>query len=620
VWRGASPTPVAPADTPLARAARLQERTVDDFLEVETAQGLRKPVLASAWPLYENGRPVGAVAVHQDLSALHEADRSVRELFAIVEQTQDIVLITRRDGTIEYVNPAFEELTGYRRDEAVGQQPAILKSGEHGAGFYRDMWQVLLSGKPYAGVMASRKKNGDLYYESKTISPLRDASGRITHFVSTGKDITDSIRAETALRQHAVHQRTVALFGQRALAGGTLEELAQEAVKAVCSALNVRHSEVLMVTPDRQALALAAASAIDAALAEQVVPLTGACATALAFRANEPVVVEDYGADAAIAHPRFARSATLHSTLAMPLPGAQGPAGVLAVHASERRAFRTDERNFAQAMANALGVFVQRKAAEEQLRELNTMLEARIEERTHELADANRQLEAANEELNAFAYSVSHDLRGTLRRVQGFSNLVFDANRDKLDETSVRRLERIRSNAEHMGALVDDLLHLSRIARHKLARSHFDLSAMALSIAGALRERDAQRRADILIEPGLRAYGDQHLLRLALGNLLENAWKFTLRRECARIEVRREAAPVPTFFVRDNGAGFDARYAGKLFKPFERLHSDEDFEGSGIGLSIVQRAIAKHGGRAWGESRLGEGACFYFTLPGSEKA
>lgn len=253
---------------------------------------------------------------------------------------------------------------------------------------------------------------------------------------------------------------------------------------------------------------------------------------------------------------------------------------------------------------------------EEQLRRLNLELEARIDARTRELANANQELAAANAELDAFAYSVSHDLRGTLRRLQGFAALLLESNHDRLDATSTHQLDRVRANAEHMGQLVDDLLRLSRLSRHKLARVTFDLAPLARSHVGLLAEQHPERIVEVVIADTLAAYGDPTLVRLALGNLLDNAWKYTRDAASARIEVGVECLETErVFFVKDNGAGFDPRYAARLFRAFERLHSEKEFEGTGIGLTIVHRVITKHGGRVWAEGEPGAGACFRFTLP-----
>jgi len=225
------------------------------------------------------------------------------------------------------------------------------------------------------------------------------------------------------------------------------------------------------------------------------------------------------------------------------------------------------------------------------------------------------ELEASNRELEAFSYSVSHDLRAPLRAIAGFSQSVEEDYADRLDDAGRHALGRIRAGAMRMGQLIDELIDLSRFTRADMQRQPVDLTALAAAIVAELRQRAPGRDAEIAIAEGLVAVGDPRMLRVALQNLLENAWKYTGRTAAARIELgvtRQDGADV--FHVRDNGAGFDNRYAAKLFSAFERLHTESEFEGTGIGLATVQRIVRRHGGRIWADGRVGAGAVFFFTL------
>jgi light-regulated signal transduction histidine kinase (bacteriophytochrome) len=224
------------------------------------------------------------------------------------------------------------------------------------------------------------------------------------------------------------------------------------------------------------------------------------------------------------------------------------------------------------------------------------------------------ELEATNQELEAFSYSVSHDLRAPLRSIHGFSQAVLERHEGLLEPQGVDDLRRVCAAAERMGALIDDLLQLSRATRAEMRREPLDLSRLAGRIGCELAESDRQRRVELRIADGLTGEGDQQLLALVLRNLMENAWKFTARRDRAVIEVGLTDGDDPSYFVRDNGAGFDMEYANKLFQPFQRLHSIRDFPGTGIGLALVQRIVHRHGGRVWAESAVDRGATFYFTL------
>ncbi|MEO8090531.1 MAG: response regulator [Gemmatimonadales bacterium] len=265
-----------------------------------------------------------------------------------------------------------------------------------------------------------------------------------------------------------------------------------------------------------------------------------------------------------------------------------------------------------------VAVFVELAKKSELLRR-QTQLLVESEQAARELAETRaelvRDLEHKNRELESFSYAVSHDLRAPLRRIDSFSRAILESQGESLDEPGRRYLDRVREASQQMSQLIDDVLYLSRVTQADLREQDVDLSAVATLILSRLQEGEPARKVEIKVRPGVVVTGDGQLLRIALQNLLENAWKFTGKQPDSRVEFGvTQASGEPTYYVRDNGAGFDMTYVDRLFGPFQRLHPQGEFPGSGIGLATVQRIIHRHGGQVWAEGLVGQGATFQFTL------
>jgi light-regulated signal transduction histidine kinase (bacteriophytochrome) len=314
----------------------------------------------------------------------------------------------------------------------------------------------------------------------------------------------------------------------------------------------------------------------------------------------------------------------IKANLVVPLLQGNNLWGLLCIHqCSAPRTWQFTEIEFATQIANHLAVALhhaelladlqaevqERQQAEQAVRTLNQGLQRVIIE-----------LQAVNKELEAFSYSVSHDLRAPLRSIDGFSQALLEDYEDELDETAQDYLRRIRSATQRMGQLIDDLLNLSRLMRSEIKLETVDLTLMVREICTEIQESHPRRQVEYIIQPGLIAQGDSRLLHMMLTNLLDNAWKFTSRHSQARIEFGTilQDSGIPVYFIRDDGAGFDMAYTSKLFGPFQRLHRVDEFPGTGIGLAIVQRVVHRHGGRVWAEGVVEQGATFYFTLVAEE--
>jgi signal transduction histidine kinase len=308
---------------------------------------------------------------------------------------------------------------------------------------------------------------------------------------------------------------------------------------------------------------------------------------------------------------QFMDKYSIQSYLDMPIQVGQEFWGIIGFENSlEEKDWGEAEIDSLKVAASVLGAAIQRQQTDLAIRLLNFELEQRVQERTAELESANRELES-------FAYSVSHDLRTPLRGIDGYSKLLRDDYASLLDQQGREYLENVIRATTRMADLINDLLKLSRVTRTEMHRVVVNLSDMAEELLEEMRQREPQRRVEVHVQEGLQAYGDPNLLRLALNNLLGNAWKFTSHTASARIEVgAQQNNGRTTYYVSDNGVGFDMKFKDKLFVAFQRLHSASEFEGTGVGLATVQRVITRHSGQIWAEGRLRQGAAFYFTLPG----
>jgi PAS domain S-box-containing protein len=340
-----------------------------------------------------------------------------------------------------------------------------------------------------------------------------------------------------------------------------------------------------------------------------------------AIQSGETVVVNELMSDAHFDPWRErALAAGFAASIALPLITETGIWGVLCIYAQNSGAFNGEEVQLLKGLANDLAYGIttfrnqaEHEQAEAKIRELNEELEQRVRLRTTEL-------EASNTELEAFVYTVAHDLRAPLRSIDGFSRILLEDCGERLNTEEKGHLERVRTATQHMGHLIESMLQLSRLNRSELRRTTVNISALAQGVFADLQRQDPDRRVTAVVAPDLVAQADPALIHSVLENLLGNAWKFTSKTAEARIELGcSKQDSVPTFFVHDNGAGFNMAYRGKLFGVFQRLHRNDEFPGTGVGLASVQRIIHRHQGRVWAESEPGNGASFFFTLEPTTK-
>lgn len=326
-----------------------------------------------------------------------------------------------------------------------------------------------------------------------------------------------------------------------------------------------------------------------------------ACISGWAMLHRQPAVIEDIYADARI--PADAYRPTFVQSLVMVPIRTQAPIGAIGNYWAARHLATAEEVELLQALANTTAVAMENV-------QVYGELEQRVQERTTQLVAANRELES-------FSYAVSHDLGAPLRAITSYTEMLAEAYRADLPQPGQELVQRVQAAAVQMRHLMDDLLRLAKISASDLNRRPVDVSSLVHTILRRLSAAAPQGAVECLVQPGVAAEADLGLLEIALENLLANALKYSAKTPQPRVEFGcRPVDGAPTFFVRDNGAGFDMRYAGQLFQPFRRLHAAAEFAGTGIGLATVQRIIQRHQGRIWAEAAVGKGACFYFTLGG----
>jgi PAS domain S-box-containing protein len=457
---------------------------------------------------------------------------------------------------------------------------------------------------------------------------VRDASGQAIKLIGAVTDISERralVEKESLARQDAsdAHARLAFLAEASHLLASSLEveatlhhiaELAVPRLADGCAIHLVNEGELeLFAVSHRDPAKTAWAEALLARYPALVQTPYGAYRV---FETGEPLFYPriDDALLAAIAHDEMhlerLREAKLVSAMLVPLKARDKVMAVVNLFASEpRQPYSEADLALAQELAQRAAVAIDNARHYQEAKRLNEELEARVKARTAEL-------EASNKELEAFSYRVSHDLRSPLRSVNGFCHLLLEDYGERLEPGAREYVQRCLDATERMSEVLEALLSLSRVARNALEEEAVDLSELAREIVRELQASAPKRHAEVTVMPGCSAWGDKKLLELALQNLLENAWKFSAKAPKTVIRFGRQAdAEVPTFFVEDNGAGFDMHYARELFTPFKRLHTVEEFSGSGIGLATVQRIVERHGGRIWAESEPGSGARFYFSLP-----
>lgn len=601
---------------------RLQDLCPDPHGADAVLEALRSGKGTSDQPLRLRGPGGGVRNVLVHLNVRRAADGQVQDARLALRDITDRVAVAAERGRLLDEAVASRESTTATTDGYLHFAPdwtitfARLNAGpERSAAIVgKTLWEVYpdVRGSEfeahYRAAMADRQpRTFRAYYAPQDLwleNRLYPAGDGLALFY---RDVGWHVDLERQLRERSRQQAAVARLGHSALRGTPIQDLLDEALAAIADVLKLDLLGVMEIVPT--GFRVIAVHGYPDALRGRVLPASEFPQSSLALEQGKAVVVED------LAHEtRFTPSALLLaqgavSGLTLPLHGPDGPYGILGGHGRKARRFSEDDVNFADSVAHLLSSALQRSRADEELRRHRDDLETLVAQRT-------AALERAYQEMETFNYAVSHDLRGPVRAIVGFSTLL-ERQAIGLDAHGRELLDEVKRAADRMGDLIDHLLALSRADRAPASRVTVDLSGLAKEILDAEAARSPARRVRVDIEPGLAVDGDPDLLRIALENLLGNAWKFTVRAPdpCVRFGRRVEDGEA-VLCVEDNGAGFDMADAGRLFKPFQRLHRSSEYDGTGIGLTTVRRIIDRHGGRIWATSQPGLGASFFFTLPG----
>jgi len=553
----------------------------------------------------------------RDLTEQKGAEESLALRAHAIERAQfGVVVSDPITHVITNVNPAYAQLVGYEQAELIGTTGALLIAPTSQADV-PPIGRALRERGHHAYELTLLRKDGGLVPVFASTSTIETRSGKLMR-VSTVTDVSE--RAELAHAREAAKQALERSAGRLELLSTTAHEFAAASgnIDALLELVARRLGEIIgegcavrLISADGQWLEPSSSfyhrDSEHVQLARQMLgserQRVGEGMAGQVAQTGVALLVPVLDPDrlAAVMAPAFRamlRQVGVSSALAIPLRSRGRTIGAISLlRSTPGQPYTVDDQRFAQDLADRAGLAID-----------NAVLVATLE---HRVAERTAALETANGELEAFSYSVSHDLRTPLRAIDGFSRMLLLDYQDKLDERAQHYLRRVRSGTERMAALIDDLLNLARLTSVALERDRHDLSALAGEIAAEIRSREPARATPIHIAPGLSARVDARLFKIVLENLLGNAWKFTAKHAGAEIWFGGDHG---TFWIRDAGAGFDMAYAKKLFRPFQRLHAAESYEGTGVGLATVHRIITHHGGRIWVEAEIDRGATFFFTL------
>ena len=612
----------AAVDSPVDRVLRSGVIVgLANHTELIARDGNRRAIADSGAPIRDGGGPIrGVVLVFRDQTAERTAARALRDSearkAAILASAMDAILTVDAGGIIREVNPAGEAMFGRDRDAAIGMHLVDWLAPGLGRDAVGDLLGAAAPSVPGARLELTAIRPGagagEFPAEVSITRIVRLEPAMFTVFL---RDVTEAHRARADLVRSRDRLRALAEVSDAfAAVATTYQPLLDQIARTVADIVG-DGCVVAVISDDGDQLQVVSSAhrepGLDHAFKTHLTSVRGALATGTSVAATVARTGQSRRADvdpaAAAAQadegfrPLFSRL-EVFGLAVVPIRARDTVIGTLSVlRNAPGRSYTDEDVTLLQHLADRAGLAIE-----------NARLYAQLEQRVHQ---RTAELEAANQELESFSYSVAHDLRAPLRAIAGFSHALLEDATERMTVDDRRLANQIRDAAHRMSELIDALLDLARISRTEPRRRTVDVSELARRLVAGLRAGQPARAVDVVIADGLVAHADPRLLEIILTNLLGNAWKFTAKSADAQIELG--VLPVdrpPVFFVRDNGAGFDPAHAGKLFGVFQRLHTASDFEGTGIGLATVHRIVRRHGGVIWAESDPGRGATFYFTL------
>ena len=606
-----------------------------DDLPLETRDG-RHVAVEFVCNVYQAGDKKVIQCNIRDITARKQIEAQLKASFkevADVKAALDqhaIVAITDPQGRITSVNDKFCAISQYTREELLGQDHRLINSHHHSSEFIRELWATITRGKVWKNEIKNQAKDGSYYWVDATIVPFLNSQGKPRQYVSIRTDITERKKAEAGLRESEAYFHFLNDLSEATRALADPARIMTVMTRMLGERLRVSRCAYADVAKDGEQFTILHdyTDGCPSTVGDYHLSLFGGRAVAT-LNHGQTLIIRNVAAELLPGEgAEMFNAIGIQALITCPLVKDGVLRAMMAVHQTTPRDWQPGEIAIVQDVVERCWATIERRTAEETIRRLNAELEQRVIERT-------AQLEAANAELEAFSYSVSHDLRAPLRHITGFVELLHQDVGPSLSEKNLHRLMTVSRSAKRMGNLIDDLLAFSRVGRSEMKKTEVNLAELVHETVGDFQGEMKGRDITWKIHPLPAVRADRALLRLALANLISNAIKFTATRPEARIEIGErqvdrpasvlesqpdppapgDPGPATVIYIRDNGAGFDPLYADKLFGVFQRLHSQHEFEGTGIGLANVQRIIQRHGGRVWAEGVVEGGATFYFSLP-----